>query len=185
MSKKREPKLTIRQKRLCDIYHSMKHPNKTKAYELADYRCRGKTAREEASRTLAKPQCVTYLAKLGERTTARAEKTAAEVIAEIEKLAFSNMGEFVKFDKKGVTVTDSSKLSPEQLACIAEVSEFESVKGTRHFRFKLHDKKGSLELLARRLKLLNEPGGVKVYGGIVFTENRPAPKSTKAQSGRS
>jgi phage terminase small subunit len=157
----------------------MKHTNEAEAYRLAGYRGTGNTARVNASKILKKANSMEYLAKLGEKATARAEKTADEVIAEIEKLAFSNMGNYVKFDKNSVTITDSSKLTPEQLACIAEVSEVESVKGGRHLRFKLHDKKGSLELLARRLRLINEPSGVKVYGGIVFTENRPPPKSTK------
>ena len=37
--------------------------NQQQAYELADYKCRGKTAKTEASRTLSKPLLKKYLAR--------------------------------------------------------------------------------------------------------------------------
>ncbi len=80
--------LTIRQKRLCDIYHAMEKPNKRIAYELAGYKCRGETARKEAEREMAKPLVKAYLDSLKETATKNAQKTADEIIAELEKIGF-------------------------------------------------------------------------------------------------
>lgn len=83
------PSLTMRQKRLCDIYHAMKTSNKQKAYELAGYKCRGKTAKTEAQREMDKPHVKAYLDSLKEVATERAQKTKDEIIAELEKVGFS------------------------------------------------------------------------------------------------
>ncbi len=42
----------------------------------------------------------------------------------------------------------------------------------------------SLEILAKKFNLIKEGGGVVVHGNIIFNENRPAPKSTKAKGGK-
>jgi len=149
-------KLTLLQKRTCDIYFAMKKPNQAKAHKLAGSTMTGKTLREEAHKTLKKPQCVEYLDSLAQRATKRAERTADEVIRELEKLAFSNIRDFLKFSKKGVVLKDSNELTTEQMACLAEVSEYETKLGRKHIRFKLHDKKGALELLGRYHKLFTE-----------------------------
>lgn len=81
--------LTIRQKRCCDIYHSMKEPNKGLAYELAGYKCRGKTAKTEAQREMDKPHVKAYLDSLKEVATENAQRSADEIIAELEKIGFS------------------------------------------------------------------------------------------------
>jgi len=83
-------KLTPLQKRLCDIYVSMKKPNQAKAYELAGYKCRGKTAVEEASKTLKKPQVQAYLKKIQKESTDKAVKISsinkAKVLTDIERV---------------------------------------------------------------------------------------------------
>ena len=149
-------KLTILQKRCCDIYHSMKHLNQAQAYILASGKCRGKAAESAASRMLSNVKCLEYLEKLGQRATARAEKSADDVIRELEKMGFSNIKHYLSFSKKGVSLKNSEELTEEQLACVAEVSESISGKGNKYLRFKLHDKKAALELLGKRFKLFTE-----------------------------
>jgi len=154
---KKLPPLQVKQKRICDIYFSMKKPCKAEAYRLADYSCRGtqKTITEEANRTLKKPQCVAYLKKLSDKATERAEKTADEIVAELEKMGFSNIANYLSFGPAGVVLKDSAGLTEDQLAAISEVSEHVTENTTR-MRFKLHDKKGSLELLGKRHKIFSD-----------------------------
>ncbi len=141
--------LTIRQKRLCDIYHAMEKPNKRIAYELAGYKCRGETARKEAQREIAKPHVKAYLDSLKETATKNAQRTADEIIAELEKIAFSNIADYVTFGKKGVTFRDSNKLTRKQMAAVSEVTEVSTKYGKRK-AFRLWDKPESLQLLGKR-----------------------------------
>jgi len=134
----------------------MKKPNQAKAYKLAGSKCRGATLIEEASRTLNKPQCKAYLRKLGQRATMRAEKTADDIIAELEKLGFSNIRDYLSFNKGGVSFKSSDELTEGKLAALTEVSEHVSKKGHRYIRLKLHDKLKALELLGKRHKLFTE-----------------------------
>ena len=91
--------------------------------------------------------------------------TAERTLKEIALLAFSNMGELIEQDKDGVvSMKWLDQLSPEQLACVSEISEYETERGRRRFRFKLHSKTDALEMLAKHYKLLTE----KVEHG--FTE---------------
>lgn len=147
------PSLTILQKRFCDIYHSMKKPNKGKAYQLAGYTCKGETARVEAERLIGKdgPKHVkAYLDSLKAAATKRAQRSADEIIAELEKVAFSNVGDYLSFGPKGVILKSSSKLTKAQLAVIDEVNDYFTKQGTRRLRFKLHSKLHALELLGKR-----------------------------------
>jgi phage terminase small subunit len=89
--------------------------------------------------------------------------TAEKVVAEIAKLAFSNMKNYIQPDGKGSFFVDFSALTDDQAAALAEVTidEYTEGKGDaaenlRKIKFKLHDKKGSLDLLGRWLKLWTE-----------------------------
>ncbi len=151
-----KPRLTIRNKKFCDKLHSMKEPNQRVAYESA-YKCRGHTAEVEACNLLKKPLVAEYLQKLKDKATKQAEKSAQDIIKELEILGFSNIGDYVTFDSKGVKLKNSSELTRKQLAAISEVSETETKEGGSR-RFKLHDKKGSLELLGKRFGIFPNPG---------------------------
>lgn len=162
-------KLTILQKRCCDIYFAMGKPNQAKAYKLAGSKSKGKTLIVEACRTLKKPQCREYLEKLGKRATVRAERSADEVIRELELLGFSNIQDFLGEDNE---VKDLSQLDRDTAAAVESVqSDIRHDKGdsdgyTEKVKFKLHSKQAALEALARRFKLFgeNQPtiGDVKI-----------------------
>lgn len=157
-------KLTPLQRRTCEIWFTMKHPNQAEAYRLAGSKSRGNTLIVEACRTLKKPQCKEYLAKLAEKTAEKTALSAEEVVEELRLLAFANIKDYVVFGPHGVCIVDSSKLTREQAAAIAEVSENTYIRRTKrgnkyttvHRKFKLHDKKGSLEVLLKKLS----PGGL-------------------------
>jgi len=149
--------LTALQKRFCDIILLMElagEVNQQKAYELAGYKCRGKTAKEEASRTATKPQLKTYLARARKRRAKVVEKTEAEIIREYEKLGFSRLTDYYNND---MTLKPLRKLTEDQKAAIQsiEINEhhYTNKKGKAgkkvEIKIKLHTKKGALDSLAK------------------------------------
>lgn len=115
-----------------------------------------KTAESQASRLLRN---VKVQEAIQEAMDARAERTKItidQVLAELGRIGFSNIKDFVKFDADGVVrIKDSEELTPEQAACIAEITQSESDK-SNNFKFKLCDKLKALELLGRHLKMFTD-----------------------------
>ncbi len=137
--------------------------NGTRAAILAGYAESG--APQQAQRLLKKAHVKKaleeWLAKINEDIDISAER----VLQEIAKLAFANMGDYVTVQDDGTALVDFSALTPREMAAIQEISTEEYVEGqtqedpgrnVRKIRFKLGDKKGSLELLARYHKLLTD-----------------------------
>ncbi len=73
-----------------------------------------------------------------------------EVVREFKKIAFADMRDFSSWGPDGVKLTDSKELTPEQTACVAEVSE-QITESSRHVKFKLHNKIDALNSLAKHL----------------------------------
>lgn len=88
--------LTGMQKRYVDILHSMASPGKFKAFSLAGYKSTGKIGNVEAQRTLNLPHVKAYYDSLRQRATEKAQRTSDEIIAELEKIAFSSMRDKLK-----------------------------------------------------------------------------------------
>ena len=143
------PSLTILQKRACDIYHAMKKPSKLKACRLAQYKMGGKHARNEAQKTFDLSHVKAYLDSLKATATENAQRSADEIIAELEKIGFANMADYVTFDENGVKLNDSKKLTRNQLAAVSEVTEVSTKYGKRK-AFRLYDKPECLHLLGKR-----------------------------------
>lgn len=133
----------------------MRKPSKLKACRLAGYTMAGKHAKGEAKKTFNLPHVRAYLDSLKEVATERAQKTADEIIAELEKIGFSNIQDYLGFGRDGVVLKDSEGLTSEQLAAIESISSTTTQHGGT-IRFKLHDKPESLQLLARRLGLFEK-----------------------------
>lgn len=92
-----------------------------------------------------------------------AERGAAKVkiIEEYAKIAFSNLGDYVKIkkDERGrayVEVTPTDELTEEQLAALAEVSEVKNDDGSVSIKVKTCDKIGALSYLAKAAKLFTD-----------------------------
>jgi len=145
------------QKKFCDILLLMEIAGKTnqsEALRLAGSKCTGKTLIEQASRTARLPQCLRYLAQARARYSSKVEKTNTEIIAEYEKMGFSNIAGYYNDDG---TLKKLSSLTAEQKAAVQSVEiveqEYKNRKGKtgkiRNIKIKLHSKKGSLDSLAR------------------------------------
>lgn len=111
-----------------------------------------KTAESQASRLLSTVKVQVEIQKMMDERSKRTEITADNVLKELATMGFSNIRDFAKWHGQNVRFVDSDELTESQAACISEVSQTETLHGGS-FKIKLHDKKGSLELLGKHLKL--------------------------------
>ncbi|RJO61066.1 MAG: terminase small subunit [Dehalococcoidia bacterium] len=128
----------------------------------------GRSAEVTASRLLRKAKVQALIQKALEKRTTKLDITADKVLQEIAKLGFSNMKDFAEWSSGGIKLKDSTELTPEQMACVAELSETTTQFGGT-VRFKLHDKLGALDRLGRHLKLFTDVSEQKVD----FTDEKP------------
>ncbi|RKY05564.1 MAG: hypothetical protein DRP56_08820 [Planctomycetota bacterium] len=142
--------------------------NGTRAYKKV-YKCSVKAAEAGASRLLRNVKVQARVKELESKVFKTADITAERVIQEIGKIAFSNIGDFVDITNDGGSVSMKflKNLTTEQMSCISEITEFETVSGLKRFKFKLHDKLKALELLGKTntLKMFIENLNVKLPEG--------------------
>lgn len=143
--------LNLRQQRFVAEY--LKDPNATQAALRAGYS--PKTAHDIGSENLTKPAILEAIQAGQAKLLEKAGITAERIIEEYKKIAFSDFRQFAKWGPDGVRLVDSEALSDESAACVAEVSETTSKDGGS-IRFKLHDKKGALDSLAKHLGMFVE-----------------------------
>lgn len=128
------------------------------------------SATSTASELLTKPKVRKLIEDLQARRASKLQITAEKLDEETAKLAFANMGDYVRTDENGkVSGMDLSALTPEHWAAVQEIREDTtggSGDGERKVvvrtTLKLSDKTKNLELLYRRLGLLQD--NMKVSG---------------------
>jgi len=104
---------------------------------------------------LGKTRIKEAIKKAMDKRSDRLDITADNVLKELAKIGFSDMRKFTKWGPEGIDLKKSGELSDEDAACVAEVSQ--SITGAGgSIKFKLHDKKGALELLGKHLGIFNE-----------------------------
>lgn len=137
----------------------LKHGNATKAALSAGYS--EASAYSQGHDLLKHPE----IKKSVEKAFTKLEISAENVLAELAKLAFSNMGDYVAPNADGTQlVPDFSALTRDQMACIQEIKVDESAGGAgdgkrervQRTTFKLADKGLNLERLGRHLKLFTD-----------------------------
>jgi phage terminase small subunit len=121
-----------------------------------------KSARVTASRLLTKANIQALIEKLQAERTKKLDITAERILSELSKMAFSNMLDYVGV-KDGDAYIDLSKLTRDQAAAIQEITVDEYMEGRgegarniKRTRFKLADKRGSLELLGKHVRLFTD-----------------------------
>lgn len=98
-----------------------------------------------------------------------ADVTRERIILELARMSFYNPTDFMEWsvDENGREIfrlKDSSLLTDAQAACIQSVTQTNA-----GISIKFHDKKGSLELLARHLGMLNDKLNVNVAGTVTHS----------------
>ena len=81
----------------------------------------------------------------------RTEVTQDRVIEELAAIAFAKATDFVQISHGNVILTDTSKLSENQIKAIAGIKE-----GKNGIELKLNDKEKALELLGRHLGMFKD-----------------------------
>lgn len=77
----------------------------------------------------------------------RTEITADAVVKELARIGFSDIGDFLSFGKGGIKLMESNEVDTK---CLAEVKQTATQFGPT-ISFKLHDKMGALDKLAKHL----------------------------------
>jgi phage terminase small subunit len=136
--------------------------NATRAAIRAGYSKR--SARNQGQRMMTNDDVRAAIDAALEERIERTKMDADEVLLELSKIARSDMRDYAEWGPGGVRLKESEGLTDEAAAAVAEVSQTVTAEGGST-RFKLHDKKGALELLGKHLKLFTEkhehsgPGG--------------------------
>lgn len=128
------------------------------------------TASEQASRLLKNCRVQRIIGQLQSKRASKLELKAENVVEELRRLAFSNMSDYMEIDEEGKPKgLNLANLTRDQAAAIQEISEDAtggSGDGERRLiirtKFKLADKRGSLELLGRHLGMFQD--NLKVTG---------------------
>lgn len=145
------PSLEPKQRRFCQEY--VVDMNASAAAVRAGYS--SKTAKEQGYRLLTNVLVQEEVQRLKEKAAKRAEITADMVIAELAKIGFSNIQDFVGKDNSTV---DLSKIESARAAAVSGVKVTTSTTGMGKSRqvekkveFRLHDKRAALENLGKHL----------------------------------
>ena len=143
-------KLTEKVKHFCREY--IIDFNASAAYIRAGYSPKG--ARQGAFRLLTNVDVQAYLVTLIKKQATKTEKSADDVIDHLIKIAFSNLKDYVKWNKDGVQIKSSGSKKVDG-HMLSEVSET-ITENTSNKRIKLKDGLKALELLGKHFGLFED-----------------------------
>lgn len=149
-------KFTPKQQRFIEEY--LVDLNGTQAAIRAGYS--EKTACEQAVRLLANVRIQQAIQEAMHKRSERTGITADMVLRELAKIGFSNMRNYAAWGPSYVHLMNSSEISEDDCAAVQEVTQTVTESGV-NIKFKLHDKKGSLELIGKHLGMFVEK---KLFG---------------------
>lgn len=125
-----------------------------------------KSAAVEGSKLLAKPNVQAMILAHRQRLEAKTDVTTEKLLAELGKIAFASMQDYMVVDEDGQPHLDMSLLTEDQWSSIGEITTevfFDGPKGAerevKRTKFKLHDK---LSAIDKAIKML---GGYKQGAG--------------------
>jgi phage terminase small subunit len=164
------------------------------AYLAAGYRADRRTAwqarhRPDVSRRIE--ELIQTERKLERQAIAKAaqryEVTAERVVGEIAKIAFANVGDYVRFGPNGELYLDLNGCTRDETAALQEVTiehrqvgRDKSQQG-RRIKVKLGDKLSALVALGKHLGLFVDPSLLNVNVGNFFSERPPTMEEWKAE----
>jgi len=166
-----KPGLTDKQKKFVDEY--LIDLNATQAAIRACYS--KKTANVIAGQNLSKLSIQEAIQEAFDKRAERTGITQDKVLAELNRIAFSDMRQFANWGSFGITLRDSGDLTMEDVACIEELSETEGPKATTT-KFKLHNKLKALELLGKHLGMFKDDSALLGNINITIVDNIPKSK---------
>ena len=150
-------KLTDKQKKFVEEY--LIDLNATQAAIRAGYS--EKTAGKIGHQLLEKTRTQEAIQKAKDRRSKRTEITQDMVLKELALIGFSDMRNYVDFNRDGVTLKELSDISEEHSKTISEVSHGSNSEGT-NVKFKLYDKRAALVDIGKHLGMFVEKLNVDV-----------------------
>lgn len=151
--------MTPKQQRFVDEY--LVDLNATQAAIRSGYS--KDTAHSIGHENLSKPEIQAAVAVRRAEIAAKLRVTPEKIIAEYAKLAFANTLDYVRVTDAGDAVVDLSELTRDQAAAISELTvdqyldgRGEDARAVKKVKFKLADKKGALDSLAKHLGMFIE-----------------------------
>ncbi|HEX9704476.1 MAG TPA: terminase small subunit [Gemmatimonadales bacterium] len=148
-----------RRRRFLEAY--IVEPNATQAAITAGYS--PKTAYAQGQRLLKNAEVATALATARERLRVRSDVEAGDVIRELTRIGFAKLTDVASWGPDGLELVASDELSPDVAAAVKEVTVTRTVtRGKDEYevervvtKITMHDKKGALDSLMRRLGLFD------------------------------
>jgi phage terminase small subunit len=135
--------------------------NATQAAIRAGYSAR--TAAEIGYELLRRPAVAAAIAEAQAARAQRMEITADRVVAELAKIGFANMADYMRVGADGDPVLDFSTLTRDQASALIEIAVDDYIDGrggearqVRRVRFKLVDKRAALVDLGRHLGIFKD-----------------------------
>src|SRR5262249_47012617 len=115
------------------------------------------------------------------RAAARYDVTTERVVAELARIGFANIQDYIAIDRDGSPHFDLAAISRDQAAAIQEIiiDEYKDGKGedardVKRVRLKLADKRAALVDLGRHLGLFVDPSVLNVNVANIFSEAPPS-----------
>jgi phage terminase small subunit len=146
------------EKRVIFIREYMVDRNGTRAAIAAGYA--RNSASVTASRMLRNAKVQVEIEEITQERLKRLEVTAGNVLRELAKIAFANIGDYLAVQDDGSISIDLSRIGPLEAAAITDLKIEECVTGSgqnqkrfRRTRLRLTSKTTALELLGKHLKL--------------------------------
>ncbi len=104
----------------------------------------------------------------------RADVRVDRVLAELTRIAYSDMRNYADWGPDGITLKSSEELSDLEAAAVAELSETTTKEGGS-VKFKLHDKMAALTTLAKHLRIVDGDGVGDAQRPLAIQINITAP----------
>ena len=146
-------------------FHADVNFNRAEACRRAGY----KSPMEQSYRIFHRPQVVAEIERRRQEMTQEFKLSSNDVLAELQKMAFFNLGDYGEVNKDGDFVINLSDITREQMAALAgyEVETYTEKKDgeareVKKVKIKPPDKLGALDRLARHFGLLNDTMQVNV-----------------------
>ena len=142
--------------------------NATRAAIAAGYS--EKTARSIGQENLTKPDIASEIERRQQKRIAKLEITEEKVLQELALMGFARMDNYIGVNELGDPFIDLSAIKDDSglAAAVQEITVDEYTEGrgedkreVKRVKFKLADKRGSLELLGKHLKLFTEKHELK------------------------
>ncbi len=170
--------LTKKQKRFIEEY--LVDFNATQAAIRSRYS--SQTAQTQGSRLLTNVMVKAELERRQKEIQKRLDISQERVLNEYAKIGFSNMVDYVKWNKGAINIIDSSSLTNDQTAAICEITETRSKDSGVTVKFKLHDKKGALDSIARHLGMFKDSLNLTTPVDVNDARSKLAEKFSKGKN---